>query len=135
MGVKKVTLNKKTILLHKVNIYFSIDINFLISFSACAIYESDYESLAIFFGLFILGLSSAIGYVRRDMAFHDDSLVFRYLGALVISCIFVYITYINTSFIVAIIPVIAVIIEFLMIFVIIYRYKIRNKIIKLFKKK
>ena len=54
----------------------------------------------------------------KDMLNEDYSVILKYLGLLIISCLLIYETYVNTTLALTMILVIAVIIEILMIFVI-----------------
>ena len=129
------TFNKKNILMHKIHYWLSLDINFIISVLSCAVYKSDYTIIPTMLFIIVISILFEVLLVSIDMDDNASNIVFDYLCVFILSCLMVYQTYIVTSLKVAIIPVIAIIIEFLMIFVIIYRYKIRNKIIKIFKKK
>ncbi len=129
------TFNKKNILMHKIHYWLSLDINFIISVLSCAVYKSDYTIIPTMLFIVVISILLEVLRVSIDMDDNTNKIVFDYLCVFILSCLMVYHTYIVTSLKVAIIPVIAIIIEFLMIFVIIYPYKIRNKIIKIFKKK
>ena len=129
--------DKKTILLLKINFWFSVYLNIFFEFLARMIYASvyEYKLLLMFCVFFPLTIAEVKHKVSLEMWQKDYSNIFSYIGLLIISCFLIYKTYIDTTLALTMTLVILVIIEFLMIFVIIYRYKIRNKIIKIFKKK
>ena len=130
------TINQKTILLHRIHYWASLDINVLICLLLFVIHCSTYDLLLPILFFFAMSIDFSAAHISRDMEYSDTSdIVFRYFCVLAISCILVYELYVKTTLVMTMMLVIAIVIEILMIFVIIYRYKIRNKIMVMFNKK
>ena len=129
--------DKKTARLHKLNAWCSLALNVSLTLLVQVINKKhfDYRLLLVCFLLLLLSVSNACSRVSLEMSLKNYSVIYPYSGSFIISCFLIYETYISTNLALTMIHIMVIIIEILMIFVIIYRYKIRNKIIALFKKK
>ena len=131
---------KKTVFLLRTHAWISLVINLCIFFIAlCAEHEIFNIDLVLYLAIMlVIAILYIANRVSLDMLVNDTgilSLLFLYAGVLALSIMAIYQAFVYISMLSAILIIFSVIIEGLSIFVIIYRYKIRNWIIRFFKKR
>ena len=130
---------KKTALLHKINMWVSLSINFFISVIATAVLKGkiSFSSMAVVFLAGVATVMYIISKISLDMTKDDTSKagqIFQYVCAFALSCIMVYSTYTKISHLIALIIVFIMILEIIVAILISFRYRIINKFKKITKK-
>lgn len=116
----------------------SLIFNFSISSVVYIILNKQFAVLIVFAVLFIISVLTVATKISLDMSIDDTSIVsiiMYYLGSFIISCTMLYIAYIESYTIIFYILLIVIVVELCIIPLISYRYRIRNKIKAVFKKR
>ena len=131
---------KRTIFGLRTHAWASLFINACIYFFAFCVKNQLFSTPLLLWcvAMLVISILYIANRVSLDMLVNDTgilSLLFLYAGVLALSIMAIYQAFVHLSILSAILIIISVIIEGLSIFVIIYRYKVRNWIIRFFKKR